>query len=303
MPEIKFSSDMRSTINKALRDFLGPLGLVRFGYENYIKDCFKRAHGYPPDLKKPKTFSEKIQWMKIYGRLERFSKYVDKYAVREFIKERAGEELLIPLVGVYKKTKEIDYKFLPNSFVMKATHGCGWNIIVKDKTELDWHLAREKMHEWLKLNFYKITGQPNYKPLKGRIIIEKYIEDSIGDLKDYKFFCFHGEPRFVQVDGDRFTEHKRDFYDLNWNKLPVKLTYANLTQPIAKPEKLCDMIEICRKLSRGFAFVRVDLYFTDGRIYFGELTFTPDSGFHTFSPVQYDAIFGKLLDLNNYCVP
>jgi hypothetical protein len=282
-------------MNKATRDFLR---WAIFGYENYIKNRFKRTHGYELDLKNPKTLSEKIQWMKVYGHLERFSKYVDKYAVREFVKEKAGEELSIPLIGVYKKTKEIDYKSLPNSFVMKATHASGWNIIVKDKTELDWNLTREKMDEWLKLSYYKKAGEPNYKPLKGRIIVEKYIEDSTGDLKDYKFFCFRGEPRFVQVDGDRFTGHKRDLYDLDWNKLPVKFTRENLTQPAAKPEKLYDMMEICRNLSRSFTFVRVDLYFTNGRIYFGELTFTPSNGFRPFSPVQYDTIFGEFLDLN-----
>jgi hypothetical protein len=286
-------------MNKVVRDFLRPLGLDILRRENCVKNRFKRAHGYEPDLKNPKTLSEKIQWMKVYGHLERFSKYVDKYAVRAFVKDTAGEELLIPLIGVYKKTKEIDYNSLPNSFVMKATHASGWNVIVKDKAEVDWNLAREKMDGWLKLNYYKKSGEPNYKPLKGGIIIEKYIEDSTGDLKDYKFFCFHGEPKFVQVDGDRFVGHKRDIYDLKWNKLPVKFFYENLTQPVAKPEKLSDMTEICRKLSRGFSFVRVDLYFADGRIYFGELTFTPENGFYPFSPVQYDAIFGKFLDLNN----
>jgi hypothetical protein len=133
--------------------------------------------------------------------------------------------------------------------------------------------------------------------LKRRILIEKYLSDSTGDLKDYKFFCFHGEPRFIQVDGNRFTGHRRDIYDLDWNKLPVKFFYENLPQPVAKPEKLDDMLQICRKLSKEFAFVRIDLYFADGRIYFGELTYSPENGLKPFDPVRYDYIFGEYLDL------
>ena len=286
-------------MNRDLRDFLRPIGWAVFGYENYMKDRFKRRHGYEPDLKNPKTLSEKIQYLKVYGHLEQFSKYVDKYDVREFIKETVGEELLIPLIGIYERTNDIDFKSLPHSFVTKATHGSGWNIIVQNKIRLDWNSAMKKMDKWLKTNYYRKFGESQYKSLKGRILIEKYMSDSTDDLKDYKFFCFHGEPQFIQVDGDRFAGHKRDIYDLNWNKLPVKLFYENLPQPVAKPEKLDDMLQICRKLSREFAFVRVDLYFINDRTYFGELTYCPANGFQLFDPVQYDHIFGEYLDLNN----
>jgi hypothetical protein len=287
-------------VNGAIRDFLRPIGWALFGYENYVKDHFKRRHGYEPDLKTPKTFSEKIQYLKVYGHLERFSKYVDKYDVREFVREKVGAELLIPLVGIYERTDDIDFKSLPNSFVMKATHGSGWNIIVQDKTRLDWNSAIKKMNKWLKKNYFNKNGESQYKFLKRRILIEKYISDSTGDLKDYKFFCFYGEPQFVQVDGDRFTNHRRDIYDLNWNKLSVRFFYENLPEPVAQPEKLYDMLQICRKLSREFAFVRVDLYFAYGRIYFGELTYSPDNGLKPFDPVRYDQIFGEYLDLKNY---
>ena len=287
-------------MNGAIRDFLRPIGWAVFGYENYVKDHFKRRHGYEPDLKNPKTFSEKIQYLKVYGHLERFSKYADKYDVREFVKEKVGKELLIPLIGIYERTDDIDFKSLPNSFAMKATHGSGWNIIVQDKTRLDWKSAIKKMNKWLKRNYFNKNGEAQYKSLKRRVLIEKYISDSIGDLKDYKFFCFHGEPQYIEVHGDRFTDHRRDIYDLNWNKLPVKLLYENLPQPVPKPEKLDDMLQICGKLSREFAFVRVDLYYTDGRIYFGELTYSPANGFKPFDPMQYDHIFGEHLDLDNY---
>jgi len=284
-----------------VRDVLEKVVWVVLGQKFQIKYQFKRSHGYEPNFTSPKTLSEKIQWIKVYGQPERFSKYIDKYTVREFIKEKVGEDLLIPLIGVYQRTKEIDLKLLPNSFIIKTTHGSGWNIIVKDKTALDWDLVKKKIDTWLKSRYDRITGEANYKPIKGRILVEEYIEDPSGDLKDYKFFCFNGEPRYIQVDGTRFTAHKRDIYDLSWSKLPMKLFYENLSQPVAKPEKLDHMIEICRKLSQDFVFVRVDLYFTRGRIYFGELTFTPESGMVPFTPVQYDYIFGELLDLTKYC--
>jgi hypothetical protein len=287
-------------VNEVIRDFLRPIGWAVFGYENYVKGHFKRRHGYEPDLKNPRTFSEKIQYLKVYGHLERFSKYADKYAVREFIKEKVGEELLIPLLGIYERTDTIDFKSLPDSFVMKATHGSGWNIIVQDKTRLDWNSTIKKMNEWLRKSYFNKKGEAQYKSLKRRILIEKHISDPTGDLKDYKFFCFHGEPKFIQVDGDRYTNHKRDIYDMNWNKLPVKFFYENLPKPVVKPEKLDNMLQICRQLSREFGFVRVDLYYADGRIYFGELTFSPENGLKPFDPVQYDNIFGEYLDLNNY---
>lgn len=280
--------------------YLRPLAWAIFGYENYVKYRFKQKHGYKLDLKDPKSLSEKIQWIKVHGCIERFSKYVDKYAVRTFIKEKVGDEFLIPLIGIYQKSSEIDFNSLPASFVIKATHGSNWNIIVKDKTALNWNAAEKKMKAWLKTSFYRGTGEPNYKPLKGRILIEKYMEDPSGDFKDYKFFCFHGEPTYVMMDSNIFMDHRRAFYDLNWNKLPVKLKYDNLLQPLAKPEKLDDMIEICRRLSEPFAFVRVDLYCIGGLIYCGELTFTPGNGMVIFDPVQFDYVLGGHLDLKYY---
>lgn len=264
---------------------------------------FKQRHGYPLNLENPKTFSEKIQWIKIFGHLEKFSKYVDKYDVREFVKNRCGEELLIPIIGVYKSTDEIDFGSLPKSFIMKATHGSNWSIIVENKAKINWNSAKEKMDEWVKSNYYykfKYNMETNYKPLKGRILIEEYIEDPSGDLKDFKFFCYNGEPKYVQVDGNRFTDHRRDFYDIGWNRLPMKCKYENLPQPVDKPEKLDDMIAVCRKLSRDFPFVRVDLYFTSGRNFFGELTFTPENGMKRKTPVEYDYMLGELISLSSY---
>jgi hypothetical protein len=288
---------IKNSIYKA-EIFIRGIKWAIFGYEFCLKRSFRRRHGYPLDLENPKTFSEKIQWIKVYGDLERFSKYCDKYSVREFVKERVGKELLIPLIGVYERFSDIDLNLIPNSFVMKATHGSGWNVIVKDKTRANWNFIKKKMNEWLKINYYKKTGEKNYKPLKGRIIIEEYIDDPSGEVSDYKFYCFHGEPKFVEVHCGRFTDHRCDVYDLEWNKLPAEFSCPNQLHPTAKPEKIDNMVDICRKLSHDFAFVRVDLYYSGGRVYFGELTFSPANGFDIIIPIKYDYMLGEHLDLN-----
>lgn len=271
-----------------------------WGYGNYIKPRFRKKHGYPLNLENPRTFSEKIQWIKVNGHLERFSKYTDKYIVRDYVREKVGPGFVVPVLGVCDRFSDIDLKSLPKSFVIKTTHSSGWNVVVKDKTEVDWRSIGKRMNHWVRSSYYRKTGEANYKPLRGRILIEKYLEDPSGDLKDYKFFCFGGEPRFIQVDCNRYTDHRRDIYDSNWYRLPLRIYYANLSEPMARPEKLDEMMETCRKLSKSFAFVRVDLYFTSGRIYFGELTFCPTGGMKPFTPVEYDDLFGELLDLSSF---
>lgn len=269
------------------------------GYKNYTKLFFLKQHGYRVNLKVPTTFSEKIQWIKFHGDIEKLSKYVDKYEVREFVKGRIGEEHLIPLLGVYENADDIDVSSLPNSFVAKATHGMGWNLIVKDKMSLDWVSEKTKINKWIRSSFYKMTGERNYKLIKGRVVVEKLIEDPTGDLKDFKIFCFHGEPKYIQVDGDRFGDHKRDMYDINWKKIDVQYQHPNFSVPVAKPEALDELLDKARKLSKGFDFVRVDLYYTGNHIYFGELTFTPSNGFDRFSRKDVDVEFGKHLSLSH----
>ncbi|MBD1383138.1 ATP-grasp fold amidoligase family protein [Metabacillus arenae] len=264
-----------------------------------LKKRFKRIHGFELNLTNPRTFTEKMQWIKLNGNLERFSKYVDKYEVRQSIKEKIGEKHLVPLIGIYENVYDIKFESLPKSFVMKATHGCGWNIIVKDKSLIDWNKAREKMNRWVNSNYYDKTKEPNYKSLKGRVIIEELLQDPSGDLKDFRFFCFHGNPKYIQVDGDRFNNHKRDLYNLNWNKLPYKVVYPNFPKTLDKPKRLNAMISIARQLAQGFPFVRVDLYYLNNHIYFGELTFVPSNGFNRY-PIEYDRLLGNLLDLNRY---
>ncbi|MCP8970121.1 ATP-grasp fold amidoligase family protein [Ectobacillus ponti] len=265
-----------------------------------LKKKFKRIHGYDLDLKNPKSLNEKIQWIKLYGTADRFSVYVDKYLVRQFVEERIGGHYLIPLIGVFDDVNQIRMDSLPDSFVLKANHGSSWNILVKEKRNFNWEAKKKRVRSWLQTDFGKKTGEPNYNNIQPKIIIEEFIKDPTGDLKDYKIFCFHGEPKFIQVDGNRFTSHKRDLYDLNWDRIPVQWRYPNLKEPVSKPQRLNELLDIARQLSADFAFVRVDLYYTNEQIFFGELTFTPGSGLEAFSPGSYDEVFGQLLSLSRY---
>ncbi|WP_454871115.1 ATP-grasp fold amidoligase family protein [Priestia megaterium] len=262
-----------------------------------MKAKFKKVHGYELNIQNPKTFSEKIQWMKLFGKLEKYSKYVDKYEVRDFVKDRIGEQYLVPLIQVNNNVKEINFELLPNSFVMKATHGCGWNIIVNDKSNINEDIEKKKMEQWLKTDYSKKTGENNYKGIIPRIIIEELLQDPSGDLKDYKIFCFHGVPHHIQVSGNRFNGRARSLFDLNWNKLPVQSGNLSFHEPLEKPAHLNKMIKLAEKLASDFPFVRVDFYYTNNQIFFGELTFTPSNGFRRYKPYSFDKMCGDLLDL------
>jgi hypothetical protein len=225
---------------------------------------------------------------------------VDKYTVREFIRNRIGEDHLIPLIGVYDRVEDIDFSTLPDSFVMKATHGSSWNFIIKDKSKADLKRIKKRMSKWLRANYYTRHGEANYKPLKGRVIIEKYLEDPSGEVKDYKIFCHNGEPVIIRVDSDRYSDHKQDLFDARWNRLPVIWAHRNSPQPPVKPEKLEELLDICRKLTRDFNFVRADLYCTGNQVYFGELTFTPGDGMVPLTPPEFALVMGELIDIEHY---
>ena len=274
-------------------------GLRRIYYNviKYLPDRFvinienRRAYGrkLPNKKNEIKYFGEKIQWLKLNGSLEKYNDYVDKYLVREYIIKTIGEEYLIPLLGVYENPEEIEYEKLPNRFVLKINNGSAMNIIVSDKSKINKNKINKKLKKWLKNDYSKIKKEYQYKNVKRKIICEKYIVDSKNELIDYKFFCFDGEPLFVKADLDRFTEHKVNFYDMNWNNIDMRESfYKNSNEMVKKPYNFDSMVEIAKKLSKNFQFVRVDLYNVDGKIYFGELTFTPASGKNPFYPLEKD---------------
>ncbi len=254
-----------------------------------------------PNLKNPRTFNEKIQWIKLNDRNPMMTLYADKYEVRKIVEKKIGAHLLNELYGVFETPDEIDFDLLPESFVLKATHGSGWNIIVRDKSVLEIEKAKKKMKKWLEKNFYAKKREWAYKNIPPRIVCEKYMENKDGSLNDYKFYCFNGEPLFMQVDFDRYSNHYRAFYDTDWQKLDFFIAKSRKSRRYEKeherPDSLTEMVKVASILSSDFAFARVDLYEFDGKTIFGEVTFYPKNGGGRFSPEYWDAEFGSLLKL------
>jgi hypothetical protein len=266
----------------------------------YLKMLYRVMVKQKLDIRNPQTFNEKIQWLKLYDRKPEYTQMVDKFAVREYIANRIGEEYLIPLLGTWDSFNAIDFDELPNQFVLKCTHNSGGVIICKNKDNLNINDVHKKMKLWLKKNYYYTGREFSYKYIKPRIIAEQYMVDESGtDLKDYKIQCFNGEPKIIQVDFDRFTnEHKRNFYSPEWEYQPFSLLYP--THPeiqIKKPESLILMLFLAEKLSQNIPYLRVDLYSIRQRIYFGELTFYHGSGYEKFDPPEWNRVFGDWLVL------
>lgn len=256
------------------------------------------------NLKAPKTFNEKLQWLKLHDRNPEYTKMVDKYEVREYIKEKIGEEYLIPLFGVWDSFDEIDFDKLPEQFVLKCTHDSGGLVICKDKSKLDIEKARQKINRALKNNYYWHGREWPYKNVKPRIIAEKYMSNDGNidtELTDYKFSCFNGRVDNVMLCLERSTgDVKFRYFDKEWNLLRYDVQGKALQKgyTIPKPEKMDEMFELAGKLSEGIRYLRVDLYHSENKIYFGELTFFPQSGFDTDILKETDELFGSYLDLN-----
>lgn len=253
-----------------------------------------------PNLKNPKTFSEKVIWIKLYGNLERFTKHADKYEVREFVKKTIGEEYLIPMLGIYSSYDEIDFDKLPKKFILKATNASGYNFVCKDKSKINKKELKEQMDQWMKRSFYFDHREPQYKNMTPRVICEELLDEKNEVLMDYKFFCYNGVPKFVEVFTDAYKDPREDLFDLNWKNLKVKLHFPNAEKEIEKPKQLLEMVELAKKLSKIVPFVRVDLYVFKNKIYFGELTFTPGNGMYIDNPPEADIMVGKPIDLPKY---
>lgn len=251
------------------------------------------------NLKNPRTYNEKLNWLKLRVRNPLYSTIVDKYEAKKYVANIIGEQYIIPTLGVWDSFNEIDFDTLPNQFVLKCTHDSEGLVIVRDKATMDKTAAKEKIEAALMRNFYYIGREWPYKNVKPRIIAEKYMEDHVdGELRDYKFFCFNGEPRAMFVASDRSSDHvKFDYFDLDFNHLDIKQKYPHAKKPLRKPVTFDQMIELSGVLSKGFPHVRVDFYEVDGHLYFGELTFYHFSGFMPFEPDKWDYIFGEWLKL------
>jgi len=247
----------------------------------------------------PKTYSEKMNVSKYLNSNNIKTKLTDKYEVREWIKEKVGEEYLIPIIGVYNSFEEINFNELPNQFVIKCSHDSGSVTIVNDKNNIDYKKLANDYNFYMKRNLAFEEFEMHYLDIKPRIIIEKYMGNA---LRDYKFLCFGGKPYFVWVDFDRFDNHKRNVYDMNWNlQRWNQRDYGNYEKEVLPPTCFEEMKRIVDVLAKDFDHVRVDLYDIDGKVYFGEMTFTNGSGLEPITPSEYDLKLGELwnLDINN----
>lgn len=270
---------------------LDKMNLIRLSDKKFIEYRFLSEMGYKLNLKSPQTFNEKLQWLKLYDRNPEYTKMVDKYEVREYIKEKIGEEYLIPLIGVYDKFDDIDFDKLSNQFVIKCNHDSGGLIICKDKNRLDIETARKKINRSLKTNYYYSGREWPYKNVKPKILIEKYMEDSNkSDLIDYKLFCFNGIPKIVLVCSERFSSSNmcETWFDMNWKLIDMTESGHRVDSTISKPKQLKKMVELSKKLSKNIPFIRVDWYEIGDKLYFGELTFYPASGFEKFEPKEWN---------------
>ena len=251
----------------------------------YLGHMFKAKVGYPLNFTSPQTFNEKLQWLKLHDRKPIYTTMVDKYAVKDYVASVIGEQYIIPTLGVWDNFDDIDFDALPDQFVLKCTHDSGGLVICKDKSKLDIKKAKKKINKSLHRNYYYMFREWPYKNVKPRIIAEKYIEDhSTSELCDYKFFCFNGTAKCYKVDFDRFISHTANYFTIDGElmKLGEEVCPPNFEKEIPTPENLDKMKEFAEKLSTTLPFLRADFYDVDGKLYFGEMTFYPASGFEKF---------------------
>ena len=262
-----------------------------------LNEVYEQRIGHPINWENPKTYTEKMQWEKLYNNNPMKTMLSDKYLVREWVKDMIGEEYLIPLIGVWDSFDQILLDTLPDQFVLKTNHGSGTNVIVTDKAALDWKAIKKKVNDWMQMDFaYTTFFEMHYSQIERKILVEKYLETELGELQDYKFLCFDGVPKFCWVDLGRYKNHTRTVFDMNWKKEPWSQV-CETADNVPKPKNFDKMIEIATKLCQGFAHVRVDLYNVDGKIYFGEMTFTNGSGMDRIIPEEYDQMLGDMWSL------
>lgn len=285
-------------------NFLGSRGFLKLIPDPwYLKLVYRARLGRKLNLSNPMTYTEKIQWLKLNDRKMEYTHLVDKYEVREFIARTIGEQYLIPLLGVYQDFDEIDFNQLPNQFVLKCTHDSGSIIVCKDKSHFDKKAAREKLSRQMKKNYYYPSREWPYRYVKPRIICEAYMDDGENEVpKDYKVFCFHGEPRFIFLLHDRFHKdlpRSGTVYSTDWEIEPCVFDshYIRNQNKDEKPKCLNEMLELSRRLSKGFPQVRIDFYIIHDQCYFGEITLTHSGGFCHIRPEAYDELLGSFFNL------
>lgn len=295
-----------TTLSKPKKAFTTLLMKCNFLFPTklYLKLLFKLKMGYKLDLNDPQTFNEKLQWLKLYANKSEYTNMVDKALAKEYVRPLIGAKYVVPTIGVWGKPEDIDFEKLPNQFVLKTTDGGGSEgvIICKDKSLMSKDVIISKMYKALKQNIYGMLREQPYKNIKKRILAEQYLSDcdnSVnGDLNDYKFYCFDGKVTFCEVITGRRTKKQIDFFDLNWNHQEFTFDgydFADV-RPL-KPDCFDEMVEVASKLCKDKPYSRIDLYVVGGKVYFGEITFFPASGFRGFHPNIWNKRLGDMITL------
>jgi hypothetical protein len=287
-------------IIKRVRRKLERMYLSTLDDEQHARVCYRWRFGKEPDLENPRSFVEKMLWLMLHEDTKSYARLVDKYEVRSVVAERIGERYLNELYFVTDDPDSITEEMLPERFALKATHGSGYNIIHDGASPFDLEGAKKQLRKWFSRDYSDGMRERQYSGLKPKVICERYLSDDSGTLRDYKFFCFGGEPLLAQVDVDRYTTHRRGLYRPDWTEVDATYNrYPKLLSPVPKPENLDEMLACSRELSRGLRFVRIDFYQWNGRTIFGEITFHPAGGLGEFSPDSYNYEFGDLIDIGD----
>lgn len=281
--------------------FLGNKGLKKdVSAEEFLKRVYMIDMKKELNLENPVTYTEKLQWLKLYDHRPEYTEMVDKYGVKKYVAEKIGEQYVIPLLGVWESVDNIDFDLLPERFVLKTTHDSGGIVICKDKSNLNIKAAKRKLGYFMRRNYYDCNREWPYKNVKHRIIAEEYMEDStLGELRDYKFFTFGGVPKVLYIAQGRGKGEPTfaDFFDMDFNHLPFTIDHDMAPASPEKPQCFEEMKELAAKLSGGTPQLRVDFYEVDGKVYFGEMTFFHCSGLAPFHPEEWDKTFGDWVKL------
>jgi hypothetical protein len=268
-------------------------------YPVLLAKMYEERIGHSLDWNNLRTYTEKMQWEKLYDDNPLKVQLSDKYAVRDWVKNKIGEKYLIPILGVWDRYEDIDFDTLPKQFVLKTNHGSGTNLIVKDKSKINHRRVSRMFTEWLKTDYAYVSGfELHYSKIKPKIIAEKYMASFENDLPDYKFLCFDGNPMYCRVDMGRFADHVRSVFDKEWIRQDWNQGNYPPCPNVPRPQNYDEMLEVAAKLSQGFSHVRVDLYNINGAIYFGEMTFTSGSGLEPNVPESADVMLGEKWNLD-----
>lgn len=267
--------------------------------KQFLKKLYKAKLGENLNLRNPQTFTEKMNWLKLYDRRPEYTLMADKYAVREYIAGKIGEEYLVPLLGVWDNADDIDFSLLPEKFVLKCNHNSDVTICT-NKSTINEKEVKEKLNEQLKDNYYLHKREWPYKNIPRKIICEKYMENTNGEeLFDYKLFCFNGKVKIIEINSGRFTgDLREDHYDVNWKHIDVTIGgYPSAGDIFPKPFFLDEMFDLAENLAENIPLVRVDFNYWNGKLYFGELTFFHSAGITTIEPSEFNNIWGSWIEL------